>query len=648
MSKLKVRSGKGELTLKKSKALVGLRTAEEKTTEDQPFVKKEVHQNLGGFKIVSLNAEGQNIDQKLDAVRTRDEVAVGTHVYYAEGSDKPLVATGELFITFEEGVDEEEQGIVLEEYKLELVERRDQQQIVARVTANSPNPLKVAHLLQEISMVKVAEPDLDTLLDEYEYHEPNDDLVTQQWHLRNRGYIPGANYRLRQGADAKVFDAWRRLDGMGSDRITIAIIDNGFDVNHPDLRTKLFRPFDLWTGSSNMTMGDARFTHGTPCASVALAVSNGRGIVGAAPESRFMPVNGTSFSNRATEQVFDYCMRNGADIISCSWGTTDPKFSLGSIKEQAIAKAARQGRNGKGCVILYAVGNDDKDYVNFYAAHPDVIAVAASTSKDTHASYSNRGREIDICAPSNGDWPILAARASWDPGLSWETGVYKYYRDGRDRGPHYKHFGGTSSSTPLVAGICALMLSANPDLTAREVKEILRATADKIGAPSEYVNGRSLKYGYGRVNADKAVAEALRRRDRRESSNVVPQPTPKPSPRPTPSPSPAPSPSRGSVAPQVSSGQGLFRFKVAPQPARGWGVQIGVFGDYGNVLVQAEKLERQFEQPVIVNIADLNGKTVYKVIVGAFDNFDQARRLNDRVKSELGLSTFPADLSKMG
>ncbi|MEQ8705655.1 MAG: S8 family serine peptidase [Phaeodactylibacter sp.] len=646
MSKLKVRSGKGELTLQKSKALVGLRTAGEKPAEEQSFVKKEVHQNLGGFKIVSLDAEGETIDQQLDEVRTRDEVAVGTHVYYAEGSDKPLVATGEISITFEEGVDKEEQRIVLEEYHLEMVERRDPLQVIARVTENSPNPLKVAHLLQGISMVKLAEPDLDTLLDEYEYSEPNDDLVTQQWHLRNRGYIPGANYRLRQGADAKVFDAWRRLNGMGSDRVTVAIIDNGFDVNHPDLRTRLFRPFDLWTGSSNMTMGDPRFTHGTPCASVALAVSNGRGIVGAAPQSRFMPVNGTSFSNRATEQMFDYCTRNGADIISCSWGTTDPKFSLGSMKEQAIAKAARQGRNGKGCIILYAVGNDDKDYINFYAAHPDVIAVAASTSKDTHAPYSNRGREIDICAPSNGDWPILAARASWDTGLSWETGVYKYYRDGRDRGPHYKHFGGTSSSTPLVAGICALMLSANPDLTAREVKDILRSTADKIGSPSEYTNGRSLKYGYGRVNADKAVAEALRRRDRQTSSNVV-SPAPQPSPSPSSPPSPTP-PSRGSVAPKVSSGQGLFRFKVSAQPAQGWGVQVGVFGDYGNVLVQAEKLERQFSQPVIVNITELNGKTVYKIIVGAFGNFDEARRLNDRIKSELGLSTFPADLSKMG
>ncbi len=645
MSKLTVRSGKTELTLKKSKSLVGLRTQQGENTEDQPFVKQQVHKNLGGFNIVSLEGESADIDQQLDEVRTRNEVETGTHVYYAEGSDKPLVATGEIFITFEEAVDEQEQEIVLEEYNLALVERRGQQQIIAKVTPNSPNPLKVAHLLQQISLVKVAEPDLDTVLDEYEYSEPTDDLVTQQWHLRNRGYIPGANYRLRQGADAKVFDAWRRLNGMGSDRVTIAIIDNGFDVNHPDLRTKLFRPFDLWTGSSNMTMGDPRFTHGTPCASVALAVSNGRGIVGAAPESRFMPVNGTSFSNRATEQMFDYCMRNGADIISCSWGTTDPKFSLGNFKEQAIARAARQGRNGKGCVILYAVGNDDRDYINFYAAHPDVIAVAASTSKDTHAGYSNRGREIDICAPSNGDWPILAARASWDPGLNWETGVYKYYRDGRDRGPHYKHFGGTSSSTPLVAGICALMLSANPDLTAREVKAILRSTADKIGSPSEYVNGYSKKYGYGRVNADKAVAEALRRRDRREAPTKV-----APSPEPSPSPSPAPSPPGRSsgVSTAVTSGKGLFRFKVEPQPARGWGVQVGVFGDYGNVLVQAEKLERQFQQPVIVNISELNGKTVYKVIVGAFDNFEQARRLNDRVKAALGISTFPANLSKMG
>lgn len=122
MSKFKVCSGKGEFIFKKSKVLVGLCIVEEKIIEDQFFVKKEVYQNLGGFKIVSLNVEGQNIDQKLDVVCICDEVVVGIYVYYVEGSDKFFVVIGELFIIFEEGVDEEEQGIVLEEYKLEFVE----------------------------------------------------------------------------------------------------------------------------------------------------------------------------------------------------------------------------------------------------------------------------------------------------------------------------------------------------------------------------------------------------------------------------------------------------------------------------------------------------------------------------------------------
>lgn len=621
MSKLTIKSGKGELSLKKSNSLVGLKTTTEKPSDQEDYVESELRSNLGGFQVVSLRKEGEDIDSKLDEVRQRDEVEVGTHVYYAEGSNKPLIATGDIYITFEDGVSESEQAIVLEEYHLEVVERRGSNRIVARVTPRSPNPIKVAHMLQQISLVKLAEPDLDTILDEYEFREPTDDLIGQQWHLRNNGNVPGTNYRLRQGADAKVADAWRRLGALGSERVVIAIIDNGFDINHPDLRTKVFRPFDLWNQSPNLSMGDPRFTHGTPCASVALAVSNGRGIVGAAPNAMFMPISGTSFSNRATEQMFDYCIDNGADIISCSWGTTDPSFSLGSVKSEAITRAATKGRNGKGCVILFATGNDDFDFVNFYAAHPDVIAVGASTSQDTYASYSNRGREVAVVAPSNGDWPILAARASWDEGISWETGVYKYYRDGQDRGPLYKHFGGTSSSTPLVAGVCALILTANPDLTAREVKEILQSTADKIGAPSEYNGGHSPKYGYGRVNADRAVAEALRRREK--------QPEP------------------AEVEETVTSGQGLFRFSVQRQPSAGWGVQAGVYKDYGNVLIQAEKLQSQFNQPVIVNINQLGGETVYKVILGAFGSLAEAKQLHEKVKAA-GISSFPADLSKLG
>ena len=619
MSKLTIKSGKGELTLKKSKQLVGLKTTTSRSTEEETFVDKEVLKNLGGFQVVELTAKDKDIDQQLDDVREKDEVEVGTHVYFAEGSNKPLVATGEIYVTFEEGVSLEEQAMVFDEYALEIVERRDSQFVIVKVTPKSPNPLKVANAMQSTSFVKIAEPDIDTIVDEY-FTAPKDNLLEHQWHFKNLGYVADLNYRLKLGADAKIIDAWNRLGNMGSSEVVIAIIDNGFDLSHPDLKDKVFKPFDLWNQSNSVLQGDTRFTHGTPCASVALARPNGQGIVGAAPMAKFMPISGTSFSNRVTEQMFDYCMLNGADIISCSWGTTDAQFSLGSIKERAISRAAREGRNGKGCIILYAVGNEDFDYVNFYAAHPDVIAVAATTSKDEHAFYSNRGREVDIAAPSNGDWPIIAARAWWDKGLSSETGEYKYWRDGKSRGDNYKHFGGTSSATPLVAGICALILSANPDLTARQVKQILQNTADKIGPVSEYTNGHSPKYGYGRINADKAVAEALRLRDKKEEPKEVEE--------------------------KVTTGRGLFRFGVERQPAQGWGVQIGAFYEYGNVLIQAEKLQRQFGQPVIVSINELKGKTVYKVVVGAFDSRDESAKLFQRMK-DAGVNGFLRNLKDL-
>jgi hypothetical protein len=621
MSKLTIQSGKGEITLRKSQSLVGLKTTETREADEQAdYTEKEVLKNLGGFNIVKLNTEGATVDDKLDEVRSREEVEVGTHVYYAEGSNRPLVATGEIYIVFAAGVSEDEQRTVLAEYSLQLVERRAADRVIARVTPASPNPFKVAMALQQVSLVKLAEPDIDTPLTEYEFVAPSDDLLGHEWHLLNNGFVADTNYRLKKGADAKVVDAWKRLGNMGSTSITIAVIDNGFDTTHPDLRQKVVKPYDLWSQSTELPQGDSRFTHGTPCASVALAASNGAGIVGSSPNSRFMPLNGTSFSDRATEQMFDYCIKNGADVISCSWGTTDPTFRLNTLKEEAIARAARQGRNGKGCVIVFAAGNEDLEYVNYYAAHPDVIAVSASTSQDQHASYANRGREVWVCAPSNGDWPILAARAWWDEGLSGEAGNYKFWRDGRSRGQYYKHFGGTSSATPLVAGICALILSANPDLKASEVKEILQKTADKIGDPSEYTNGHSLRFGYGRINADKAVAEALRRKEGAAPVVEIPQ--------------------------TVSAGKGLFRFDVKRQNPQGWGVQIGAFYDYGNVLIQAEKLQRQFGEAVIVNINELNGKTVYKVVVGAFASQADALSLQKRMK-DAGVGGFAKNLADL-
>lgn len=623
MSNYKIKSGKGVIVLKKSASLVGLKGKKTADLDNADYVRQELLPSLGGFKVVSLKKDGASVDEKLDEVRQREEVVLGTHVYFAEGSKKPLVPTGEIFIIFQPDVDVSEQLLVLDEFKLTLVERRSTDQVIARVTKDSPNPIKVAQALQGISMVKMAEPDLDMLLEEYDLALPNDPFITEEWHLKNDGFIPSGQYTTKKGADAKIVDAWQRLDSLGSPNIVLAVIDNGFDIKHPDLNPKVYRPFDLWTQSDRLSDGDPSFTHGTPCASLAVATANGQGMVGVAPNAKFMPVSGTSFSVRATEQMFDYCAQNGADVISCSWGTTDTQYTLNSLKEEAIAKAAREGRKGKGCVILFAAGNEGLDYVNFYAAHPDVICVAACDSKDRYASYSNQGAEVSVCAPSNGDWPLIAARASWDPGTTVRgEGAFRFWADGVERSGPYKHFGGTSGATPIVAGVCALMLSANPTLTAKEVKDILQKTADKIGDASEYKNGHSRKFGYGRVNADKAVAEAIRRRDAASKPHVT------------------------EVATPVISGQGLFRFSVERQPSQGFSVQIGVFADYGNVLIAAEKLQKQFDQPIVVNINQLGGKTVYKVLVGVFGKNADASNLQKTMKAA-GVDGFVKDLKGM-
>ncbi|NJK82840.1 MAG: hypothetical protein HC912_02530 [Saprospiraceae bacterium] len=168
---ISVRSGKQHLILKKSSHLVGLRS--NKSAEEVNYITKELHKNLGGFHIVQLaKSVVENIDTKLDEVRAFEEVDTGTHVYYAEGSNRPIVPTGDIFIQFQAGSSADEQHLVLQEFALTLSLRKDETNIIATVTPNSPNPLKVAHALENISLVKWAEPDLDAPMDEYNVELP--------------------------------------------------------------------------------------------------------------------------------------------------------------------------------------------------------------------------------------------------------------------------------------------------------------------------------------------------------------------------------------------------------------------------------------------------------------------------------------------
>ncbi len=96
----------------------------------------------------------------------------------------------------------------------------------------------------------------------------------------------------------------------------------------------------------------------------------------------------------------------------------------------------------------------------------------------------------------------------------------------------------------------------------------------------------------------------------------------------------------------IGSGEGLYRFKVTRQPSSGYSVQIGAFAEYGNVLTEAERLDKMFSQPIIVHIAKLRGKTVYKVLIGEFRTLNQASRFKAKVRQK-GIEAIVKDLSTM-
>lgn len=450
-----------------------------------------------------------------------------------------------------------------------------------------------------------------------EFIEPNQELF---WWIGTPSKTK--SIRLKPDANAKIFDAWKILDGYGNPYITIAVSDNGIDLFNPYIHTKVTRQWDFRDNEGTINI-NYNYTQGTPIASLAIAPT-----LGAAPVARFMPLSGVGYSLEFMETFFNYCIVKEADIIICNWIKTDERFKLSNEQNNVISQTAQKGRDGKGCLIILPVGDDGDEEINQYAQHPDVIAVASSTSEDLHANYSNTGNNITICAPSSGgELPILALRASWDEGIPGETGANRwYYEDGIDRGPNFRHIGGTSVSASIVGGICGLILSANPNLTAKEVKQILIATADTIGSPSDYdTKGYSKKYGYGRVNAAKAVTEALHRAEKS-------------------SPTPTPTPTTTSKSHPV--GTGLFRYSTNARVAnKGFSVQVGSFNQWASVKSTAPILEKKFKQPSFVHISSTT-PTVYRILMGQFKSIDEANVFLNVLKAN-GMDGFIRNLSDL-
>ncbi len=303
-----------------------------------------------------------------------------------------------------------------------------------------------------------------------------------------------------------VFDHGEKMPG---EEVIVAVIDTGVDYNHEDSAANIWINTDEisnngidddnngeiddvkgWDFSDNDSDPIDYYGHGTHCAGIIAAVGNNTvGVVGVAPAAKIMPVK--IFPN-ATDDVcvaaIRYAADNGADILSNSWGPSDPNPSNPTM-EAAIDYAY-----ARGCVIVFAAGNDNDDVANYSPNnYAKVITVAATDSNDQRASFSNYGTKIDVAAPGV---DVLSLRAAG-------TDMYgdgQHFVPQGDAAARYYRSSGTSMACPYVAGLAALLLSNDSTLTNEDVRNIIRGSADDVGD-----QGFDRYTGNGRVNAYKAL-----------------------------------------------------------------------------------------------------------------------------------------------
>lgn len=377
----------------------------------------------------------------------------------------------------------------------------------------------------------VAEPDI------YRTLRPkavvNDPMFAQQWHLdRVDDSVPGEG-------SIKVQGAWDVT--KGDPQVVIAVVDTGTDMNHPDLVDNIVGGFDASAddedpeaecSSSYDGAGEAascpankpyRESHGTSvCGTSAGRGDNNLGTSGVCPLCSLMPVRllgDETTSGLSTAETFVRAVDDGAWVINNSWGPgVSYFFPLTETERGALHYARTQGRGGRGTLIVFAAGNESSDVgSDSYARDADVMGIAASSNLDDWSYYSNYGAEIDVAAPSSAG---ATDRDSYGIVCADYAGG-----EGYAAGDYTTDFGGTSAASPVVAGLAGLILSANPKLTADQVRVILTSTAEKIRADKiDWVNvigqdletvfdyddnGHSIGFGWGRVDATRAVAKAL-------------------------------------------------------------------------------------------------------------------------------------------
>ncbi len=343
--------------------------------------------------------------------------------------------------------------------------------ILSITEATGMTSLDAANTIYETGLVASSVADLasDDMCVSY---DPN---VTKQWGLYNLDF---------EGIDINVSPAWNYATGRG---VNIGILDTGIEKTHSDLARNI-SPLSFDT-ESETSPSRIYSDHGTHCAGIAAAVrNNGIFVAGVAPDAKLVAISNSlrATSNSRIKRADGFCWawKNGVDIISNSWGSS----TRHDVLEEAIDSALTKGRDGKGCVIVFAAGNDNH-IVSYPANYRDnILTVGAIDSTGVRTYYSNYGDKLDVVAPGHYILSTIPGNT-----IGWMNG--------------------TSMACPHVAGVAALILERNPSLTARQVNDIIEKTARKITVNYDTYkrNGTwNMLYGYGLVDAYNAVMNTPR------------------------------------------------------------------------------------------------------------------------------------------
>ncbi len=461
-------------------------------------------------------------DETRTALKQEENIRFAGRVLQDSESGEVMLYTENFFVKFKDSLLEVECLKLIEKYNLRIKNKLVFATNSYFVQASEGMGLKVFDLAEQILKEAGVEFCHPELVQERRFKN----IHPLQWHLTKTKI---KDKEIDQHVNIE--KAWKTTRGKG---ITIAIIDDGIDTDHPEFKGRVVHPFDATTNGLDAKPKATDDIHGTPCAGMACAAGLSDGASGTAPEAFLMPIRLRSgLGSMAEANAFAWAADHGADVISCSWGPSDGEWwnpedplhsrmtALPDSTRLAIEYALTKGRGGKGSVVLFAAGNGNEDISNDgYCSYPGVIAVAACNDSGKRSVYSDFGDSVWVSFPS-GDfaWKPFKHLAPTSQGLRTtdrQAGV------GYNETNYTDKFGGTSGACPGMAGVVALILGANPSLTPSQVKDVIRQSCTKIDKEEgEYQpSGHSVWYGYGRIDAAMAVENAKNKKSATASANI--------------------------------------------------------------------------------------------------------------------------------